>query len=217
MLIDPLIAGFDTVELLGFAFRRSQGQQFHVGLLYKAGKKVYLRHQCDHLVVTDDEPTDSYLWNNISALSPLNKRLIANKLSRAGGDKVPYGVGYRIGGIYLDKKTLKYVVTAPGEGLTCATYVVEVLETLGFTPFDKDSWMPTDEDTAWQKRIIEYYRRHYPESIDHFEAEKANIGGPRYRPDHVAAAGNPPTWPLTQMQANQLALRVVASYNAARS
>jgi hypothetical protein len=112
--------------------------------------------------------------------------------------------------------SIKRRSNTPGEGLTCATYVVEVMETLGFTPFDKDGWIPTDEDAAWQKRVIEFYRQRYPEWADHFEAEKANIGGPRYRPDHVAAAGRPPIWPLTQQQANELARRVVESYNAVR-
>src|SRR5258708_1205168 len=98
MLNDPLQAGFDEVDLLGFAIRRGPQRHLHVGLLYKAGKNVYLRHQCEHFVVRDEEPSVDDLWTNISALSPLNKRLIANKMSRAGGDKVPYGVGYHVNG-----------------------------------------------------------------------------------------------------------------------
>jgi hypothetical protein len=137
-------------------------------------------------------------------------------MSRAGGDKVPYGVGYRVNGSYLDKKTLKYAVTRLGKGLTCATYVVAVMETLGFVPFDRDKWVPTEEDTAWQKRMIEGQIRRHPESAEHFEAERANIGGPRFRPEHVAAAGHPPTWPLTQVQATELAEKVITSYDSKR-
>jgi hypothetical protein len=218
MLNDPSNTGFETVELTAFAILRSGAGQFHTGLLYKIGKKVHLRHQCDHLVVKDGEPsTDSdYLWTNISALSALNKRLIANKLSRAGGDNVPYGVGYRVNGNYLDKRTLKYIATNPGDGLTCATYVVAVMETLGFRPFETEKWLPIDEDTAWQRDTIESQMGRHPESKEHFEAEKANIGSPRFRPDQVVAAGYPPTWPLTQAQANELGEKVISSYDAQR-
>jgi hypothetical protein len=99
MLNDPLQAGFEKVDLVGFAIRRPGPEQYHVGLLYKVpGKPVRLRHQCDHLDIRDKEPDNpEYLWTDVAALSSLNKRLIANKMSRAGGDKVPYGVGFRAG------------------------------------------------------------------------------------------------------------------------
>jgi hypothetical protein len=172
MLNDPLQKGFEELDRVGFAIRRPEPSQFHVGLLYKDAKKVYLRHQCDHLVLKEDEPSCAYLWTDIAALSPLNKRLIANKMSRAGGDKVPYGVGYRLNGNYLDKKTLKYLVTEPGAGLTCATYIIEVLETLGFFPFDRKNWLSTEHDTAWQEQQIEQKMRRHPGAKEHFRSRE---------------------------------------------
>jgi hypothetical protein len=218
MLNDPLQAGFENVDLVGFAIRRPGPEQYHVGLLYKVpGKPVRLRHQCDHLDIKDKEPDNpEYLWTDVAALSSLNKRLIANKMSRAGGDKVPYGVGFRVDGKYLDKKTLKYAVTELGEGLTCATYIVAVMETLGFFPFDRKGWTSTPEDTNWQKAMISRKAAEHPTAVKHFEAEKAHIGESRFRPEHVVAAGYPPTWPLTQAVANELAGKIVAFYNQKR-
>jgi hypothetical protein len=217
MLNDPLQVSVDKVDWTGLAIRRPDGRHFHVGLLYRAGKKVRIRHQCGHLDLKDEEashPDD--LWANITALSPLNKRLIANKLLRAGGDKVPYGIGYRTEGGYIDKKTMKYLLTDPGQGLTCSTYIIAILETLGFAPFDRATWKPTDEDTAWQTKMLDFQAASHRDAKDHFEAEKVHIGEPRYRPDQVMATAFPEKWPVPHDTANEIAVEVVVSYEKMR-
>lgn len=218
MLFDPLKNPFDGVEWAGFAIRHVRAGQFHVGFLYKLqGKAARLHHQHSHLDTRDEAPSEfDYLWLNIAPLSQINKRLIANRLSRAGGDKIPYGVGFDLDGEYLDRKTLKYARTDPGEGLTCATYVVSVLENLGFPPFVREGWQSSPEDVEWQRRILEFMASKNPDSAEHFEAEKANVGGPRFRPDHVAGAGAAQKWPIKQDEANSLAEQVVAAHEALR-
>jgi hypothetical protein len=217
MLNDPWNSGVDEVDLVGYAIRRTGARQFHVGLLYKFGKKVYLRHQCRHLEVTEEEAVHpDYLWTNIAALSTLNKRLIANKMSRAGGDKVPYGIGYRVEGGYIDRKTMKYVVTELGDGLTCSTYIVAALETLGFTPLDRPTWNPTEEDSLWQAQMIDRQVQANPASKEHFEAAKGHVGEPRYRPDQLVASAYPGSWPISQETANDLGAQVVAHYDEKR-
>ena len=105
------------------AIRRTVARQFHVGLLYKAGQRAKFRHQCEHKDLKDEEAGNpEYLWADIGALNKINKRLLASKMSKAGGDRVPYRVGFQSGREYIDKKTLKYASTEPGEGLTCSTY-----------------------------------------------------------------------------------------------
>lgn len=218
MLSDPFNEAFDNVDLVGFAIRRAERRQFHVGILYKLpGKPVHLRHQCTHNILVDTEPQEfAYLWTNIAALKSVNKRLLANKLYKAGGDKIPYGVGYQIDREYLDKKTLKYKVTEPGQGLTCATYVMAVLEAMGFKPFDLKDWQPVASDAEWQRNMIDDLAKKNADDADHFLAEQANIGQWRFRPEHVAGSGNPSTWPIAQAQANELGAQVVASYDEKR-
>lgn len=217
MLNDPLEVSVDKVDWTGLAMRRPDGRHFHVGFLYRAGKKVHFRHQCGHLDLKDEEATHpDDLWADIVALSPLNKRLIANKLLRAGGDKVPYGIGYRTEGGYIDKKTMKYLLTEPGQGLTCSTYIVAVLETLGFAPFERATWKPTDEDTAWQSKMVGLQTTLNPDAKEHFEAEKVHIGEPRYRPDQMMATAFPEKWPVSQDTANEFGAKVVTHYEKMR-
>jgi hypothetical protein len=218
MLKDPVQESFDKVDIAGFAIRRPSPGQYHIALLYKVSEKpARIRHQCDHLELRDKQAGGiDYLWTDIAALSSLNKRLIANKMSRAGGDKVPYGVGFRQDGKYLDKKTLKYAVTEPGQGLTCATYIIAVMETLGFFPFDRKRWTSTTEDTNWQAKMIAQQTAQHPSAGKHFEAERAHIGEPRFRPEHVVASAYPLIWPLTQETANEIAAKVTACYDQKR-
>jgi hypothetical protein len=217
MLNDPLKIEFDKVDLVGFAMRRPRDRQFHVGLLYKHGKKTYLRHHCDHLDLKEEEASNmNDLWTDIAALSQLNKRLIANKMAKAGSDKVPYGIGYRVDGKYIDKKTMKYAVTEIGQGLTCSTYIVAALETLGFFPFKRSEWEATEQDTAWQKTALEDQVRRHPEAEEHFKAEQCNVGGPRFRPDHIVASAYPAEWPIAQDKANELGVQVIACYDSKR-
>jgi hypothetical protein len=217
MLNDPAQSGFENVDRLGFAIRRPRERQFHVGLLYRSGTKSKLRHHCEHNDLRDEDAGNpEYLWTDIAALSAVNKKLIANRMSRAGGDKVPYGVGFRAGRKYLDPKTLKYVSTNPGDGLTCATYIVAAMETLGFVPLDMSDWPETTEDTAWQARMVQAQAEKFPKDKEHFEAEKANVGGPRVRPEHVVATAYPKTWPITHAEATEIGAKVIACYDKKR-
>jgi len=218
MLNDPWNAPFDQVDWIGFAIKRTAGRQFHVGILYKLnGKPVHLRHQCDHRLLVDAPPTDfAYLWINVSALGAINKRLIANKLSKAGGDKIPYGIGFKMNEQYLDKKTLKYCNTDPGNGLTCATYILAVLRTLGFDPFEYGEWHPTASDVGWQENSLSRKALQFPNDADHFSAEQTHVGGPRFRPEHVVGAGHPPSWPIAQAHADVLGAEVIGCYDQRR-
>lgn len=217
MLKDPLQLNFDTVDWVGFALKKVLGGYFHVGLLYKVGKHARLRHQCEHNHFRDEKADNSeYLWTDIRALSPLNKRLIANKMSRAGGDKVPYGVGYRSGRIYLDKKSLKYINSTSGDGLTCSSYIVAVLETLSFKPFDFRDWNTPPEDIRWQRSMNVQQTQQHPEATEHFAAAQALVGQPRIRPDHVMGSASPQTWPLKQAEADELGMKIVETYTSMR-
>ena len=217
MLKDPAETGFDQVDDVGYAFRRPGGQQYHVGILYKSGDQVRLRHQCDHLETRDEiagHPSD--LWTDIAAIKATNKAIIAARLAKVGGDTVPYGVGYKSDKGYIDKRTLKYCLTTPGDGLTCATYIVAILEALGYAPFDHTNWLPTINDVVWQANILGLMAGAHSDAGAHFAAEQANIGAPRYQPEHVVASGVPAEWPLSQVAANDLGVVAKSEYNRMR-
>lgn len=217
MLNDPLGKPFDQADWLGFAIRRVSATQWHTGMVYVVQGKARLRHLCGHLALRDEPAGDvRYLWIDVAALGTVNKRLISLRLARAGQDKVPYGVGFLEDGHYLDKKTLRYRRTEPGMGLTCATYVMEILHTFGHKPFVVSEWAAEDGDAKWQADALQDNLQNNPEDADHFKAEQQNIGSPRFHPQHVMGAGHPNNWPVSRTEAETLASQVTADYNAKR-
>lgn len=217
MLHDPTQANFDQVDEVGFTLRRPGDDQYHVGFLFKTEDRVMVRHQCNHMDTREQAAANQEdLWTDISAVSLVNKAVIAARLAKVGDDKVPYGVGYKTERGYLDKQTLRYIVTKPGNGLTCATYIIAILETLGFVPFDHANWAPTLEDTSWQGRMVVTQAIQHPAAIAHFAAEQANVGTPRYKPEHVIASGTPLNWPISQDDANRLGAEARREYDEKR-
>ena len=218
MLNDPVSVPFDSVQSIGFAIMRTGAHQWHVGMLYKInGHAARLRHLCWHLEVKDDDLCDfRYMWVDVAALGPQNKRLLALRLSKVGKDKVPYGVGFKEDGEYIDKKTLRYRKTVLGDGLTCATYVLEILQTFGHKPFVFSQWVATQPDIDWQKATIAENEAKYPNDIAHFSAERSNIGGARFRPEHITASGKENKWPVSQESADTGGAAVIVKYNLER-
>ncbi|MFV3073157.1 hypothetical protein [Niveispirillum fermenti] len=215
MLNNPTSIPFDRADSIGFVIRRISGDQWHTGMLYIHEGKARLRHLCSHNHL-EDEPAEElhYLWTEVAAIGSINKRLIALRLGKGGKNKVPYGVGFLDNGHYLDKQTLHYTKTELGMGLTCATYVMEILHTFGFKPFTISEWTPNDGDVHWQRSILQYFKQCHPDAEKHFETEQQNIGSPRFHPQHVTGAGHAEEWPVSKTDAELLATQVTINYNA---
>ncbi len=219
MLNDPLHNPYDKVHYFGFAIRRVTASQWHVGMLYKFGAaEARLRHQCSHDYLRDEEAKGHechFLWVDIAALDDINKKLIAGKLTKAGGDKIPYGIGFQEGGSYIDNETLRYINTNPGMGLTCASYILAVLASLGFRPLDIEHWKSTEADIAWQTSIL--LAVGIPHQSEHYIKETNNIGAPRFRPEHIVASGLESEWPIDQLTAEVRGSDVITVYCSIRS
>lgn len=74
-----------------------------------------------------------------------------------------------------------------GDSLTCATFVLCMLEQFGFNIVDRDSWIISAEDTQWQKGMVEILKEHL--QPDFYEIQKENIGKVvRIRPEQIVGA-----------------------------
>lgn len=91
---------------------------------------------------------------------------------------------------YFDKSSGRYSAAEPGDGFTCATFVLEILKHHGFDVIDCADWPIFEEDQKWQRGILENIVDLDPlPTKQHLEAQSSQIGGiPRYRPEHVVAA-----------------------------
>ena len=87
-------------------------------------------------------------------------------------------------------------------GLTCATFVIAVLQRASIYSIDTENWQPREQDVEWQKKVLEHLVEANSENpiscpdvvVDHF---RNNIGFFRYRPEEVAASTASPEMPAT--------------------
>ncbi len=129
-----------------------------------------------------------------SQLHPENQKVVAEKcawIARKNVKTIPYGVGSTKAGFSTDGYFAKQ---RPEDGLTCATYVIEIMAFLGFKVANTDSWPHRDEDHVWQKNILEQLERYLkrnPHPLDRFRLNKqVKLIGKviRIRPEEAAVA-----------------------------
>jgi hypothetical protein len=57
-------------------------------------------------------------------------------------------------GIYFDTTTYNYIRTAAGEGLTCATFILAVMNSVGIKLLEDETWPVREEDKEWIEQIV---------------------------------------------------------------
>lgn len=80
-----------------------------------------------------------------------------------------------------------YKAPKGSDGLTCASYVVEVLRAASINLLALDTWEKTVQNETWGNEVCDLLQRD-PKNADHVEAVKKNINGLRVRPFEVVAA-----------------------------
>jgi hypothetical protein len=101
-------------------------------------------------------------------------------------NEVPYA--------FQDDPEMVYQLSgAPGDfrehtGLTCATFVLKVFQSVGIRPIDRSGWAITDEGRAAQLRVAQYLRQRGDEEQAQIVESEAARGVPRIAPEHVVGA-----------------------------
>jgi hypothetical protein len=171
-------------------------QQFHVGVLYAAPREplnflhlafhARLTHERFHGAFRGDRPyvgvvpnVDPVLWPSVVAVC---RRIVARN-----GRNIPYGVLYE-GGRFLQDGVLE--LGGGACGLTCATFVLHVFESVGTTLLDIASWEERPNDASWHEGIVaslRAFRDQHPDQLSeaHIEAVRGEIGCARIRPEEV--------------------------------
>ncbi|WP_157642799.1 hypothetical protein [Burkholderia ubonensis] len=110
---------------------------------------------------------------------------------QANKDKFTYSIGWDDKGEYFEKGTGKPLKTGLGEGLTCATFVLEALKRYGFEILKADTWPITEENKEWQTKILNKLIETRPDSIDDFMVQFQQIGNvPRFKPEEAIGAAS---------------------------
>lgn len=129
---------------------------------------------------------------------------------------IPYGVLYQGGKFAKDGRLL---LRDRELGLTCATFVLAVLEGAGLALVKFEDWPARAEDQIWHSRVVAWLRADHDErpevvSLSHVRGVASELGCARLRPEEVAAAGSHPVfdWPVTFHDASAAGVRLKSGF-----
>lgn len=175
----------------GFAIQVSDpaAKQLHVVTLYRFDGRLMIGDLQNHLRSrrADARASENLFWIAPN-LSPEEQRILAATVDAwldENAGKIPYSVAHPGGVIFKDNI---WVGSEPGQGLTCATFIVELFNELGIPFINVGTWKVRSGDTEWAERILEVIS--HSMSPEHVEAQRNRIGHTvRVRPADIAAAG----------------------------
>lgn len=164
--------------------------QFHTATLYRFDGRLMIGDLQNHLVSRrgDARASESLFWI-APDLSQEDQRILAAKVDAWLDDntgKIPYSVAHPGGVVFKDNV---WVGNDPGQGLTCATFIVELFNELGIPFIDVGTWQDRCGDIQWAERILAAISHSMPP--EHVDAQRKRIGHTvRVRPADIAAAGH---------------------------
>lgn len=164
-------------------------RQFHTAALYRFGNELWMGDLQGHLRTcrTKAAPTEDTYWVSPDLVEE-DQRILAAKIDAwldKNENKIPYSVAHSGGVVFRDDV---WVGDEPGQGLTCATFLVELFKELAIPFIDVETWRKRDGDDEWAKKILPLICASMSQM--HVDAQRARIGDTiRVRPTDVAAAG----------------------------
>lgn len=165
-------------------------QQRHLGFEVSEPneKKIYhLASHCYFLVESPKDYNSKYMLVELKNFSQHEMTHISrylNTIYKRNGSKIPYGFNFIPESVLMPDGSVPDNLP-PGSGLTCATFVLQVLRNQDFNILDLESWEKRDSDEAWQESISSMLKPYIP--VAHFHALKESIGiAVRFRPEEVA-------------------------------
>ncbi|WP_343565498.1 hypothetical protein [Kiloniella sp. b19] len=216
---------FDQVIELGVILQQyNEYDQRHIGILYKIDdKEARVSHLAWHMELKDEDVKEFLLkasekstcvWFQ-SGLEDHERRLVSIALAgmaeRGQLPGIPYSTLYS--GKYFEEGTLQYVRDEVGAGLTCATFVMQVFESLGYPVVDVESWLDRPEDIDWQRMILEMLEhwgvKNGVSIEEHVKAIREQPASCRFRPEEVAYCTTRDEIPVTYQEAEPAGRRIV--------
>jgi hypothetical protein len=216
MAVQPACdAPFEKVSDFGVAIRQFGPGQYHCGILYTLGREARLCHFAFHHDLRDEIAKEPYLWAD-AGLDPVNRRLVAAWVGnlRINNDNIPYGLDSA--GCCFDVATGEFLSPPIGKGLTCSTFIMSVLRSLGFNVLKESEWPKRSDDVAFGQRIAEMLMKAHAND-DHIQAVKEDIGAHRFRPEEVVGAITLSDWPIAFTDARAIADAIIIDVTEARS
>lgn len=171
-------------------------EQRHAGFVVKyPDGQLWLYDLATHNLYRKTRIGQNYAYLIPEFLDPVNANVIIGFLAMShhvNQGRLRYSVNYE-DGEYFDRETGAQAMVEQGQGLTCATFVLETLSRYGFELVDRSTWPLTQENAEWQRGILEILidNTSPPYSIDDFLAQFKFVGQvPRFRPEEAIGAAH---------------------------
>jgi hypothetical protein len=150
-------------------------------------------------------------------LDPLNRKVVSAWLHAFAQNAQMVGYGFSSAGCRVEADANgqpRYRPADPGRGLTCASYIVFVLDQLGFELLRTVEWPSRPEDTDWQNEILSVLTASGCMTPDELNTIASDIGSVRFRPIEVAAAATRTQIPVSFAEAQAIAAQIMATCSA---
>lgn len=184
----------DSTVSVAIAIRRLGRRWCHLGLLVRLEEEtsspgaLELIHLAFHYRLSCERELDGYYC----AVPMIPKERIVHIVAlcdvvkeRYPDGKLAFAVRYL--GEKFDPVTGEYL-SGIGRGLTCATFVLALLRTIGIDLIALETWKIREEDTRWHLDDIVPALIGNNADTEHIEAVKAQSPCARFRPQEVMAA-----------------------------
>lgn len=182
---------FTGDEILGVAIKVVPNR--HVGILFIKDGQANILDLAWHHRVRCQVADSTYHWLP-SSLDSANAEVVVLGIIASlefSQPIIPYSPSYS--GEYFEPGTLTYRRDMPGDGLTCATFVLAVFESFGIQLVERNTWQSRTQDEFWMAEIIKLLEdwgttKNLPDLTDHIEAIRSSPPVHRFRPEEVAAS-----------------------------
>lgn len=168
------------------------------------GGEIRLAHLAWNRQLGNPMPSPQYYWVE-NYIHPSLQKFIAVLCHKIVQTKPPIPYGLDSTGLAFDDETGNLLVAPVGKGLTCATFILCILDHFGINLLIKEEW-PEDANIEWQEWVLE--KLDAESTAEHFEAMSLDKGCRRFTPEEVVASSSSKITPLgyedTQSRAEQL-------------
>ncbi len=198
----------------------------HIGIVFHSKSEgLKLLHLRFHKLATvDDFPHSRECWiaRPIKLPPAAAKQLVAYIRSVAtylpNLNSISYGINCQ-SGVGSFNAQGEYSPPVGSDGLTCATFVVEVLRGASIVVLDVATWEPNEQNKIWGEQVCALLEKHkdsFNITDDHISTVRNNNIGLRIRPEEVAFSVCKPTkeWPTVYEVAFKESVSVLHCLNS---
>ena len=161
--------------------------QRHLGLISKSDSgEIEWLHLAWHYFLSQSSPEKEFLWIDPS-IATIRLRQVAAQCRKIARENALGGIPYAfdLPNECFDADSMRFLA-ATKHGLTCATFVLAVFETVGLSLIDSETWPEREDDIDWKSTIIEKLKGRAETS--HIQNIESQLHFARFRPEEVAAS-----------------------------